>query len=326
MYIDHKKILLSGATGMVGSAILKHIIKNHPTTKVKAVYSKHTEPFIKSKNITYVYGDLRDGAQCRKLARGCDCAILAAAVTLSSLSAYRNPLGFAYDNLSMNHLMLETLHDNEVEKVICIGSATVYQEHDRKIREDELDFNQDPEPAYYGVGWAGRFIEKMCKKWHDLTGKSMIIVRASNVFGPYAKFNPLYSNFVPALIRKAEQRTDPFEVFGREDVRRDVIFSDDFADAVMRLINKNKIRFDVFNVGSGDAVKVGKVAKVILSKAGYMPSKVYFTGIRGKVSGYRAIDTEKIRETAGWVPAHSLEEGIAETFDWWRENKRWWKK
>ena len=57
-----------------------------------------------------------------------------------------------------------------------------------------------------------------------------------------------------------------------------------------------------------------------------MPSKVYFTGIRGKVSGYRAIDTEKIRETAGWVPAHSLEEGIAETFDWWRENKRWWKK
>ncbi len=64
----------------------------------------------------------------------------------------------------------------------------------------------------------------------------IVLVRAANVFGPYARFDPSTSNFLPALIRKAVERLDPFPVWGSPDVVRDVIYSADFASDCVGLL------------------------------------------------------------------------------------------
>ncbi|TSA55000.1 MAG: NAD-dependent epimerase/dehydratase family protein [Planctomycetaceae bacterium] len=80
MYLNDRLIFLAGATGLAGSSILEYIISNHPKTKIRAAYHR-TKPFIKDERIEYIRGDLRSREDCRKMAKGCDCAIIAAANT-----------------------------------------------------------------------------------------------------------------------------------------------------------------------------------------------------------------------------------------------------
>jgi GDP-L-fucose synthase len=72
--------------------------------------------------------------------------------------------------------------------------------------------NREPHRAYFGVGWAKRYVEKLCRFWYEKAGLEVIIARSSNIYGPFAKFDAEVSHFVPALLRKAVDKRDPFEV------------------------------------------------------------------------------------------------------------------
>ena len=86
MPLNDKLVFLAGATGLAGSSILEYIISNHPKTKIRAVYHR-TKPFIKDERIEYVHGDLKSSEDCRRMIKGCDCAIMAAANTGGSQTA-----------------------------------------------------------------------------------------------------------------------------------------------------------------------------------------------------------------------------------------------
>ena len=78
MALDNKTVFLAGASGMTGTSILRRILDQHPKTRVRASVL-NTEPALESERVTYVRGDLRNLEECRKMAAGCDCAIMAAA-------------------------------------------------------------------------------------------------------------------------------------------------------------------------------------------------------------------------------------------------------
>ncbi|MDD4874761.1 MAG: NAD-dependent epimerase/dehydratase family protein, partial [Dehalococcoidales bacterium] len=212
-YLDNKNILLTGATGMAGSGIINYLLDKHPATKIRAVFC-NTRPFIDHERVEYVRADLRSRDDCRSIAKGCDCAIMAAANSAGSKAISSKPWEQVNDNVVMNINMLQALHSENVRRVVYIGSATLYQEFQGDISEEALDLNIDPPQAYFGIGWGFRFTEKLCEFWHRHTGMEIAIVRAANIFGPYAKFDPEVSNFIPAIIRKAADKLDPFEVWG----------------------------------------------------------------------------------------------------------------
>ena len=114
----------------------------------------------------------------------------------------------------MNRQMLEAFHLEGVKRIVFIGSAVIYQAFEGSITEGELDFNQDPYPAYFGFAWAMRFLEKLCAYLHEQHGHEVIMIRAANIFGPRDKFDVERSNFIPAIIRKAADKMDPFELWG----------------------------------------------------------------------------------------------------------------
>lgn len=324
-YLKNKLVFLAGATGSVGSAIMEYILKNHPTTKIKASY-RQTEPFIKHDRIEYVKGDLRLRADCRKMVKGCDCAIMAASHSGGSKIMTSEPWKFINDNVFMNTQMLESFYFENVKRVIYIGTATVYQNFEGYIKEDELDMNKDPHSAYLGVAWISRFIEKLCRFWHEKTGMETACIRASNIFGPYASFNPSTSYFVPAIIRKAVGRMDPFEVWGSPDVTRDVLYSEDFAGAIVMILDNDKIKFDAFNIGSGVKTTVGEVVTHALKHAGHKPSKINYDLTKPTTIKFRALDISKIKNLTGWTPEYTIDQGIKKTVEWWIENKEKWKK
>ncbi len=325
-FLDNKLVFLAGATGLAGTAIIRHILSHYPKTRLRAAYYRHTKPFIRDKRIKYIFGDLRSEKDCRRIVKGCDCAIMAAAHTGGAGIAVREPWLQVDDNVIMNVRLLSAFHKEKIGRIVYIGSATLYQEFVGHIKEDQLDLNQDPYSAYIGIGWVMRFIEKLCAFWHKKTGMEIIIARSANIFGPFAKFNPLTSNFIPAIIRKAVFKQDPFEVWGNPDVARDVIYAEDFARAIVMLIDNEKIKFDVFNIGSGVKTRVGDVLSWALKSANHKPKEIKYLSDKPTTIKSRLLDCSKAHDILGWKPHYTVREGVEKTTKWWMENKEWWKK
>ncbi len=326
MYLEDKLVFLAGSAGLAGTSILQRILADYPTTKIRGSYYKHTKPFVKDSRIEYVYGDLRSVDECRKMIKGCDCAIMAAAYTGGAAVTTTSPWEHVKENLLLNTQMLEAFHREGIKRVVYIGSATLYQEFEGNIKEDELDLNKDPHHSHIGFGGVVRFTEKLCAFIHEKYKTEIIIVRAANIFGPYAKFDPQTSNFIPAIIRKAADKMDPFEVWGTPDVVRDVIYSEDFARAIAMIMDNEKITFDIFNIGSGRKTTVDEVVKWALKYAGHIPSEIRYLQDKPTTIKFRVLDSSKAKRILGWEPEHGVEEGIKKTTQWWFENKGRWKK
>jgi GDP-L-fucose synthase len=325
MSLADKTVFLAGAAGMTGTSILRALLDLHPDLRIRAAVF-HTEPALQSERVTYVQGDLRRLEDCRRLARGCDCAVMAAAFAGGAAYTTRSPFEHTRENLWMNWQMLEAFHLEDVKRVVFIGSAVIYQAFEGLIREEALDCNADPHMAYFGFAQAMRFLENMCRYLHDQYGHEVVMVRAANIFGPRDKFDPARSNFIPAIVRKAVDRLDPFELWGTPEVTRDVIYCDDFARAVVLLADAEHITCDAFNGGSGIRTTVGQVARWALQYAGHTPSDIRWIQDRPTTIGFRGLDVTKLKQAVGWEPKHTIEQGVAQTVAWWRENKEHWQR
>jgi GDP-L-fucose synthase len=323
--LDRRQVLVAGATGLVGSAVVRALLAASDTVSVVGVHRSDAGVFIESGRVRYVSVDLTTRQGCAAAAAGCDMAVLAAAATGGAAQARREPWRQVTDNVVMDSLVLEAVHAAGTTRVAYIGSASVYQEFAGFIREDELDWGKDPAPAYIGVGWAKRYIEKQCEFWHRAAGMEFAVLRAANVYGPGAQFDPENSNFVAALIRKAVDRMDPFEVWGSLDVTRDVVYVDDFADAVVRTLVHER-PFAVFNVGSGRRATVGDVMALALDRAGHRPRDVRRIGEAPATVPFRALDCTKARTELGWEATTSLADGIGRTTEWWKTNRTGWTR
>ena len=309
---------------MTGTSILRYILEHYPDTDIKAAIHK-TEPDIVSDRVQYVRGDLRDLDQCRKMAAGCDCAVMAAAYAGGAGYVTQSPFEHTRENLLMNRQMLEAFHLENIKRIVFIGSAVIYQSFEGYITEDELDFNKDPHISYFGFAWAMRFLEKMCWYMHEKFDHEIVMVRAANIFGPRDKFGAR-SNFIPAVIRKAADKMDPFELWGSPDVVRDVIYCDDFARAVVMLANDDNIKCAAFNAGTGIKTTVGDVADLALKYTGHKPSEIKWIQDKPTTIAFRALDCAKLKNAVGWEPEFTIAQGIEQTVKWWLEHKETWSR
>lgn len=321
----NNRILVAGASGLAGSSVLKAIHEKMPDTPVTATYNR-TPPSLQFPLVSWVKADLTTRDGCRAAVKGCSSAIMVAANGGGIASAMVNQGHQVTDNLVMDTLMLEAMHTAGVSRVVYISSATVYQDMEGSVREDMLDLNQDPHPTYAGVAWAKRAAEKLCWFWNKTHGMEIVIARSSNIYGPFAKFDPARSNFIPAIIRKAVDGMDPFELWGSPDITRDVIYSEDFGGAVLALHNAVEIKYDIFNLGYGRPVTVGSVVDTVLLAADFKPSKVLYKESSHATTKARILDCSKINEVVGWKPEFTPLEGIRKTVEWWRKNRLTWKK
>lgn len=325
MELEGKKVFVAGGTGMAGAHIISCLLQEHPRVKITAS-AFNTKPFIKDKRISFVRGDLRKLQDTSKMMNGADLVVMAAARTANAYTSRRDSASLMNDNLLMNTSVLSACASEKVKRLVIVGSSVLYQDASRPLKEKDLDLNIDPHPVYFGLGWVTRFIEKIASEWHRQTGIPVAMVRAANIYGPYSKFGALTSNFIPALIRKAVEKKDPFEVWGSPEAARDVVYAEDFARAVADLLKKDAVRCDVFNIGSGRKTTVGEVVRTVLECSGHSPKKIMYNGRKPVTMKVRLLDCSKIMKVTGWAPRVTLNKGIAETVEWWRQNKGGWIK
>ncbi len=290
--INDKKILVAGGTGLVGANLTKRL-KDLGADVSSSYFS--TQPTL-FKEI-YKKFDFTKFEDCLEATKNKDYVIICAAKSFGVKLTKENPSIYILPNLKINANFLEACQINKVERVIFISSSTVYQEANYPISDDELDLNKPPYEIYFGAGWLNRYIEQLAKFYDKFYGMKIGILRPTNIYGPFDKFDDEKSNVIPALIKRALKKENPFIVWGDGFTVRDFIYVDDFIDDLLDVLDKYCV-CDPINVGSGEELTVKAAADIILDVCGHKVEPVY-DKTKPTAIPYRMLNLKKFESLFG---------------------------
>ena len=233
----------------------------------------------------------------------------------------KTPLVHLTPNVIMNSQMLAASFANNIKKFCFISSNTVYPLTDFAVSEDDVtgEFFE----KYFIVGWMKRFSELMCEMYATKINKPMptLIVRPGNLYGPLDKYKKSESKVIAALIRRAYENENPFEVWGDGEDIKDFLYIDDFIDALLETFPKSN-NFDIFNIASGVPVTIKEVLKHIIDISNNGDIEVNFDTTKPTMIPKRMIDISKISRLIGWNPKTSINQGLKLTFEWYADTYR----
>lgn len=284
-------ILLTGASGLVGSAIMK-------------LYPHKVTP-IRSSDF-----DIRDYSQVCKMFEKFPnaCGVIHLAANVGGLfKNMKYPVEMFEDNILMNTNVLRSAHAYGIQKVVCCLSTCIYPDG---IAIDENSLHSGPpHESNEGYAYAKRMMEVQCRLYRKQYGRDYICVTPTNVYGPCDNFNIENAHVVPALIRKFCE-SSVVHVRGDGSALRQFIYSEDLAKIIMWAYENNK---SVFACPFKEVSIIDLVA-IICEEAGFKGEIIFDLD---KQSNGQYKKTVK----ACWPlyeTATELRDGIRKTIEWYR--------
>jgi len=307
--------LVTGGAGFVGVNLIKRLLDEGADVRATLHINK---PVLNDNRIEYFYGDLRIEKNCQKAVAGVDYVFMCAANTSGAKVMATTPLAHLTPNILMNMQMLQAAYTARVKKFLFISTNTVYPLTDFPVKESDVTNNFYE--SYHIVAWMKRFTEIVCEMYSNRIKEPMktIVVRPGNLYGPYDKFDWEKSKVIPAIMRRAIERHDPFEVWGDGMDLKDFLYIDDCIDGLM-LAMENLEEFEPINVASGIPVTIRDVLTQILKSADYDDADVQYDSSKPTMIPKRMIDISLAKEKLGFEPKVSLQEGIRRTVQWYKE-------
>ncbi|MEL6870924.1 MAG: NAD-dependent epimerase/dehydratase family protein, partial [Pseudomonadota bacterium] len=158
---------------------------------------------------------------------------------------------------------------------------------------------------------------KMCQAYRQQHGFDAISLMPTNVYGPNDNFDLSSSHVLPALLRKFHEAkrsgAEAVEVWGTGTPRREFIYVDDLADAVVFLM-ENYSGMSPINVGVGLDIAISELASLIQGIVGY-GGATCFDDSKPDGTPRKVLDVQRLAQL-GWQPRVSLTEGIRRTYEW----------
>lgn len=313
---DRKNVLVAGGTGFVGVNLINRLLSLGAS--VRATLHKRDEVVV-DKRIDYIKADLLNMDDCERVVKDMDYVFMCAANTAGAAVMSSTPLVHVTPNIIMNSQILEAAYFAKIKKFVWLSSNAAYPPTgDRPVKEDEM-FNGDPYDTYYGVGWMKRYTEILCRLYSEKLKNPMttVVLRPSNIYGPYDDFDFATSHMMAATIRKVIERHNPIQVWGTGDDVRDLIYIDDFIDAMILAAEKIE-RFDPINIGLGKGYSIKDVLQMTLEVVGFNDAKIVYDPTKPSMIPIRLIDTKKAEELLGFKAITDLREGVGKTIEWYK--------
>ena len=313
------KILVTGASGFIGSRLIKHLYENG-FTNIRA--TSFSRPCVNlPKGVGFKRGDLRTAEFCEEVSKGVDVVFHAAANTSNALDTKVNPLLHVTPNVEMNTNLMEQSWRNKVRKFIFISSNTTYPDIGDEYCTEDIEV-QTPNiyPVYKAVGWMKRYGETLCEFFSNQIHDPMqcIIIRPSNAYGPNDKYDFEKCHVTPANIRKVADGLNPIPLWGDGTEVRDIIHVDDMVSGFATVAEKVDT-YDIYNVCFGEGYTVMEVLELIKEIEGN-DNPIEFVNNKAPMIPKRLLSNEKLKKL-GWKPKYDLESGLRDALKWYKANK-----
>lgn len=315
-----KKVLIAGAAGFIGTNLALALAARNARLRLTIHEKPLQAPFPGAEVLTL---DLRRPDHCAQAVEGMDHVFLCAAHTSGAAVIRTTPLVHVTPNVLINTLMLEAAHRAKVARFCFISSGAAYPPTaDRPVAEAEM-FEGDPHEVYFAAGWMKRYAEVLCRTYAEKIVQPMpsVVVRPSNVYGPYDKFDFAVSHVTAALIRRVVERQNPLEVWGTGEDIRDLIYVDDFIEGLLAAFAADRPYLAV-NICSGTGHSVRQILQKILAADGYRDADVRYDPSRPSTIPVRLMDNNIARRQLGFEARTSLDEGLSRTLKWYRANAK----
>src|SRR3984893_11983582 len=298
-------IYIAGHRGLVGSALVRYLeSRGQPNIVVR---SRHEL-------------DLRDTNAVREfLLSARPEAVVMAAAKVGGIQANNNlPVEVLLENLQIQNNIISASFEAGVQKFLFLGSSCIYPKLAPQPIHEESLLSGPLEPTNKPYAIAKIAGIELCQAYCREYGANFISAMPTNLYGPGDNFDLDSSHVLPALIRKAHEakinNRPAFSVWGSGSPRREFLYVDDLADALVFLLEKYDSP-EVINVGCGEDVTIRELAGIV-SDVGGFKGELIFDPSKPDGTPRKLLDTTRLQKL-GWTPRVSLRDGIEQTYQWY---------
>jgi len=304
----NSSIYVAGDTGMVGSSVVRElerlgysnlILKTRK--ELDLMNQVAVADFFKKEHPEYV--------------------ILAAAKVGGIAANMAFQADFLFENLQIQNNVIWSAHRNKVKKLMFLGTSCMYPRNCPQPAKEEYLLDGKPEPTNEGYALAKIAGLKLCEKLYEQYGDKFISCMPTNIYGPHDNFDPASGHVISSLMyrmHEAKRNGDPeISIWGSGEARREFLFVDDLANAVVWLMNSYEEK-TFLNIGTGVDTSIKDLATLLRKVVGYTGDLVFDT-TKPDGAPRKFLDVSKINGL-GWKYSTELKLGLERTYEWYLGN------
>jgi len=303
------RVLVCGARGLVGGAIVKRLEKDafedvlKPTREEVDLTDQHAvSRYFEAEKPEFVF---------------------MAAARVGGIAANDSyPADFIRDNLAIELNVIHAAWNSHVTKLLMLGSSCIYpRECPQPIREEYLLTGPlEPTNAPYAIAKIAGIT--LCQSYAKQHSARFVSAMPTNLYGPGDNFDLETSHVVPALIRKFHEAKRSggaaVTVWGSGAPRREFLYVDDLADACVFLMERYE-NSALINVGIGEDLSIAELAGMIADIVGF-DGAIRFDASRPDGTPRKLLDVSRLN-SLGWKASTALADGLSRTYEWYLENE-----
>lgn len=240
-----------------------------------------------------------------------DYLFLAAAVVGGIEANNSRPVDFLLRNMQIQNNVISAAAEFAVKKLLFLGSSCIYPKFAPQPMPESCLLTSALEPTNEWYALAKITGLKLCQAYRRQHGCNFISAMPTNLYGPGDNYDPKESHVIPALIHRFHSEKDsgkPIKVWGSPDTRREFLYVDDLARALVTLMNFYDEELWI-NVGYGEDVSMGELAMLIAKTVGVDPNRLEFDSSKPSGTPVKLLDSRRMF-SMGWKPLVNLSTGL----------------
>jgi len=304
----NSKIYIAGHKGLVGSAIVKSFKEQGYTNLV--LRTRDELDLLDKKSVFEFFN-----------AEKPEYVINSAAKVGGISDSIAHPAEYLYENVELQNNITWAAKEAGVKRFLFIGSAVVYPNDSPQPMKEEYFMQGEPDPTKSGYAYAKINGLKLCEYINQEFGLAFNTCLPTNIYGPNDNFDPATSHVIPSLIRRMHEakvnNLSEVSIWGKGDARREFLYVDDLAEAVIWLLGNYDSK-EFVNVGTGKDVSMRELAESIKKIVGY-EGELVFDATKPEGIPRRLFNVARLHDT-GWHHKMLLEDGLNTTYQYFLKN------
>ncbi|WNZ59320.1 dTDP-glucose 4,6-dehydratase [Myxococcus sp. MxC21-1] len=317
-------VLVTGGCGFIGSNLVKYLRRERPAWTVvnldKLTYAGNLESLSELEGDpqhVFIRGDIgnRELVEHLMSVHAIDAVMHLAAESHVDRSIL-GPEVFVTTNVLGTQQLLEASRARGVKRFLMVSTDEVYGSLGPTGAFTESSPLQPSSP--YSASKTSADLVALA--YHHTFNLDVVVTRCSNNYGRYQ----FPEKLIPLMVVNA-LHDKPLPVYGDGGNVRDWLHVEDHCHALLLALEKGRAG-EVYNIGGGAERRNIDIVKAILGLVGKPESLIQYVKDRPGHDRRYAIDPSKIRAELGWTPAHTFEQGLAETVRWFVDHPAWWQR